>query len=100
MQLELQEEAEAIDPVSLVSAVNLEEARYLLQHFISLSITKVCFKPSKKLVIFIGTAVQTFEPSHVKRVLITYATSEGSGKPAHPRSLARAFAIHSHNIGK
>ena len=48
MQLELQEEAEAIDPVSLVSAVNLEEARYLLQHFISLSITKVCFKPSNQ----------------------------------------------------
>ena len=36
-----QEEVESIDPASLVNAVNLEEAKYLLQHFINLSITKV-----------------------------------------------------------
>ena len=29
-------------------------------------------------------------------VLIAYASSEGSGKPAHPRSLARTFAARSY----
>ena len=36
---------------------------------------------------------QVFETAHVKKVLITYATSEGSGKPAHPPSLTRAIAV-------
>ena len=40
-----------------------------------------------------------FKPAHVKTVLITYTNSEGSGKPAHPRSLARDFAVRSHDIG-
>ena len=39
-----------------------------------------------------------FEPAHEKRVLITKVTSEDSGEPVHPRSLARAFAVRSHNI--
>ena len=29
-------------------------------------------------------------------VLIAYASSEGSGEPAHPRSLARTFAARSY----
>ena len=33
------------------------------------------------------------EPAHEIMVLITQATSEGSGEPTHPRSLARAFAV-------
>ena len=33
-------------------------------------------------------------------VLIAYATSEGSGEPAHPRSLARAFAVRTHEVMK
>ena len=33
-------------------------------------------------------------------VLITLATSEGSGEPAHPRSLARAFAVRTHDVWK
>ena len=36
----------------------------------------------------------TFEPAHVKRVLITQANSEGSGEPAHPCSHASTFAVH------
>ena len=35
-----------------------------------------------------------FELAQEKRVLITKATSKGSGKPAHMCSLARAFAVH------
>ena len=31
-------------------------------------------------------------------VLITQATSEGSGEPAHPRSLARAFTVRTHEV--
>ena len=33
------------------------------------------------------------EPAHEIMVLITKATREASGEPAHPRSLARAFAV-------
>ena len=35
----------------------------------------------------------TKEPAHEIMVLITYATSKGSGEPVHARSLARAFAV-------
>ena len=31
-------------------------------------------------------------PRQANLVLIAYASSEGSGEPAHPRSLARTFA--------
>ena len=41
-----------------------------------------------------------FEPAHEVSVLIAYATSEGSGEPAHPRSLARAFAVRTHEVWK
>ena len=33
-----------------------------------------------------------FGPRQANLVLIAYASSEGSGEPAHPRSLARTFA--------
>ena len=33
-------------------------------------------------------------------ILITYATSESSGEPTHPRSLARAFDIRTHEVVK
>ena len=35
-------------------------------------------------------------PRQPNLVLITYASSEGSGEPAHPRSLARTFAARSY----
>ena len=34
----------------------------------------------------------SFGPRQANLVLIAYASSEGSGEPAHPRSLARTFA--------
>ena len=37
----------------------------------------------------------TFGPRQANLVLIAYASSEGSGEPAHPRSLARTFAARS-----
>ena len=40
------------------------------------------------------------EPAHEILVLTTYATSEESGEPAHPRSLARAFAVRTHKVWK
>ena len=40
------------------------------------------------------------EPAHEIMVLITYATSEGSGKPVQLSSLARAFAVHTHEVWK
>ena len=42
----------------------------------------------------------TFEPAHEIMVLITWATSKGSGKPAHWRCLARALAVRAHEIWK
>ena len=38
-------------------------------------------------------------PRQANLVLIAYASSEGSGEPAHPRSLARTSAAHSYNQG-
>ena len=41
-----------------------------------------------------------FEPAREIMVLITLATSEGSGEPAHPHGLARAFAVRTHGEWK
>ena len=38
----------------------------------------------------------SYGPRQANLVLITYASSEGSGEPAHPRSLARTFAAGSY----
>ena len=38
----------------------------------------------------------TYGPRQAILVLIAYASSEGSGEPAHPRSLARTFAARSY----
>ena len=35
-------------------------------------------------------------PRQANLVLIAYASTEGSGEPAHPRSLARTFAARSY----
>ena len=47
------------------------------------------------LIIYPLTQV-TFGPRQANLVLIAYASSEGSGEPAHPRSLARTFAARSY----
>ena len=36
--------------------------------------------------------LRVYGPRQANLVLIAYASSEGSGEPAHPRSLARTFA--------
>lgn len=36
-----QDEGSGLDPVNLISSVSLEEAKYLLEHFITLTIAKV-----------------------------------------------------------
>ena len=38
----------------------------------------------------------TYGPRQANLVLIAYASSEGSGEPTHPRSLARTFAARSY----
>ena len=40
--------------------------------------------------------VLLYGPRQANLVLIAYASSEGSGEPAHPRSLARTFAARSY----
>ena len=39
---------------------------------------------------------QQFGPRQANLVRIAYASSEGSGEPAHPRSLARTFGARSY----
>ena len=46
--------------------------------------------------IMIFTVHLTGGPHQANLVLIAYASSEGSGEPAHPRILARTFAAHSY----
>ena len=41
------------------------------------------------------STVTVFGPRQANLVLIAYASSEGSGEPAHPRSLARTSAARS-----
>ena len=43
-----------------------------------------------------GTSILIYGPRQANLVLIAYASSEGSGEPAHPRSLARTFATRSY----
>ena len=40
------------------------------------------------------------EPAHKITILITWATSEGSGESAHSRSLARTIAVRTHKVWK
>ena len=41
-------------------------------------------------------STSSYGPRQANLVLIAYASSEGSGEPAHPRSLARTFATRSY----
>ena len=56
-------------------------------------INKICFKAR-----YIDTGVihLPYGPRQANLVLIAYASSEGSGEPAHPRSLARTSAARSY----
>ena len=40
------------------------------------------------------------EPAHEIMVLITQATSKGSGVPVHSSSFTRAFAVRTHEVWK
>ena len=53
------------------------------------------YKLSKRKVFKIAILL-LFGPRQTNLVLIAYASSEGSGEPAHPRSLARTSAAHSY----
>ena len=44
----------------------------------------------------VKTSIAKFGPRQANLVLIAYASSEGSGEPAHPRSLARTSAARSY----
>ena len=49
------------------------------------------------LVFYAGDSlIIPYGPRQANLVLIAYASSEGSGEPAHPRSLARTFAARSY----
>ena len=51
----------------------------------------------KKVAFLLPTIVShVFGPRQANLLLIAYASSEGSGEPAHPRSLARTSAARSY----
>ena len=60
----------------------------VLRYFFFLSLVYFSLKP-------FGPC-KSFGPRQANLVLIAYASSEGSGEPAHPRSLARTFAARSY----
>ena len=51
-------------------------------------------------VLWYSFSLLTIEPANKIMVLITWATSEGSGEPVHPHSLTRAFAVRTHEVWK
>ena len=51
---------------------------------------------AREVTIFQEKFISLYGPRQANLVLITYASSKGSGEPAHPRSLARTFAARSY----
>ena len=58
-----------------------------------LKTTRSALKASHK---YVRSLMRSYGPRQANLVLIAYASSEGSGEPAHPRSLARTFAARSY----
>ena len=63
--------------------------------------TKVCSNGpghmiSLKILVVVNSKHTYFGPRQANLILIACASSEGSGEPAHPRSLARTSAAHSY----
>ena len=53
-------------------------------------------KRMNELGLGLGLRMNSFGSRQANLVLIVYASSEGSGEPAHPRSLTRTFAARSY----
>ena len=54
------------------------------------------FDKDKQTLNKLNAILVSYGPRQANLVLIAYASSEGSGEPAHPRSLARTFAARSY----
>ena len=59
-----------------------------------LNITVICMCSRLSALLLCG--LEIYGPRQANLVLIAYASSEGSGEPAHPRSLARTFTARSY----
>ena len=89
-----------------VKTLSVLSLRWAHSHFVGFvmrwlncrSILKIIFSSIKNRIQYIlgvnKTCIPllTYGPRQANLVLIAYASSEGSGEPAHPRSLARTFA--------
>ena len=58
--------------------------------------TAIMFKGTQEVCAERSLDVMLTGPRQANLVIIAYANSEGSGEPAHPRSLARTFAARSY----
>ena len=67
-----------------------------MQLYVYLSTVNEKTVKEKRVNISVIVRVRLYKLAHKKRVLITWATSKGSGEPAHKRRLARAFAVRRH----
>ena len=56
----------------------------------------ICFENAERLFSQDKKDTVIYGPRQANLVLIAYASSEGSGEPAHPRSLARTSAARSY----
>ena len=73
------------------ACTNLPEKKWAIHIFDILACTAEVLEPTKSV-----TESWTNGLHQANLVLIAYASSEGSGEPAHPRSLARTFAARSY----
>ena len=76
-----------VDVYEIENDYNLKEPH----SYISFSSSKVVHSDLGKYLLSLS-----YGPRQANLVLIAYASSEGSGEPAHPRSLARTFAARSY----
>ena len=81
----------------LASPGNDPEGRIFYQRRTSMmdSFSCIPFNFQTFILIIAIALIPEYGPRQANLVLIAYASSEGSGEPAHPRSLARTFAARS-----
>ena len=83
-------------PIKITVTDFLATVRASLQFFIHLQSDQVyCVKENQNAEVYV-CLLFPFGPRQANLVLIAYASSEGSGEPAHPRSLARTSAARSY----
>ena len=82
----------------LLSACSTERhcSRYNTQNSIRITFSTSCEHSGERILKILVKSCLAIGPHQANLVLIAYASSEGSGEPAHQRSLARTSAARSY----